>query len=120
MFSRALYWMYWAEELPEGTMDGDRYLGGRQSHHGQSELIASNHMDIINVTSVTSPADVKQWNEKDDEDIQEALYWRQALDCQTNQLSSVMRFCTSRQPANSDKTLIGCLNGECAEWLHED
>ncbi|GJC91080.1 hypothetical protein ColLi_13918 [Colletotrichum liriopes] len=64
-------------------MDGDRYLGGRQSHHGQSELIASNHMDIINVTSVTSPADVKQWNEKDDEDIQEALYWRQALDCQT-------------------------------------
>ncbi|GJC90470.1 hypothetical protein ColLi_13308 [Colletotrichum liriopes] len=72
-------------------MDGDRYPGGRQSYHGQNELIASNHVDIINVTSVTSPADVKQWNEKDDEDAQEALYWRQALDCQTNQLSVRMR-----------------------------
>ncbi|OHW97265.1 EBS-BAH-PHD domain-containing protein [Colletotrichum incanum] len=113
-------WMYWPEELPEGTMDGDIYPGGRQSYHGRNELIASNHMDIINVTSVTSPADVQHWNQKDDEDVQEALYWRQALDCRTKQLSSVVRLCTCRQPANPDKTLIGCSNRKCAKWLHED
>ncbi|WQF90333.1 Putative BAH domain, P-loop containing nucleoside triphosphate hydrolase [Colletotrichum destructivum] len=89
VFAR-VYWMYWPEELPEGTMDGERYPAGRQSYHGRNELIASNHMDIINVARVTSPADVKQWNEENDEEIQEALYWRQALDYRTKQLSSVV------------------------------
>ncbi|KAK2005689.1 hypothetical protein LZ32DRAFT_611878 [Colletotrichum eremochloae] len=119
VFAR-VYWMYWPEELPKGTMDGDRYPGGRQSYHGRNELVASNHMDIINVASVTSRADVQQWEEADDEDVQEALYWRQALDCRTSQLSSLTRLCTCRQPANPDKTLIGCSNGDCATWLHED
>ncbi|GKT83597.1 EBS-BAH-PHD domain-containing protein [Colletotrichum tofieldiae] len=104
-----IYWMYWPEELPEGTMEGKRYTGGRQPYHGHNELIASNHMDIINVVSVTLPANVKQWIEENDDEIQEALYWRQAFDCRTQQLS----------PANPDKTLIGCSNKECAKWLHE-
>ncbi|KAK2036155.1 hypothetical protein LZ31DRAFT_561345 [Colletotrichum somersetense] len=116
-----VYWMYWPEELPEGTMDGEKYPGGRQSYHGRNELIASNHMDIINVISVTSPVNVKQWKEEDDQDAPEALYWRQALDYQTKQLSSVTRFCACQQPANPDKTLIGCPNGNCtAKWLHEN
>ncbi|GJC88057.1 hypothetical protein ColLi_10895 [Colletotrichum liriopes] len=116
-----VYWMYWPEELPEGTMDGERYPGGRQSYHGRNELIASNHMDIINVISVTSPVDVEQWKEEDNQDAPEALYWRQALDYQTKQLSSVTRFCACQQSANFDKTLIGCPNGNCiAKWLHEN
>jgi hypothetical protein len=36
-------------------------------------------VDIINVTSVVSQAQVKQWYEKNDEEIQYTLYWRQAL-----------------------------------------
>ncbi|KAF6842630.1 BAH domain-containing protein [Colletotrichum musicola] len=114
-----IYWMYWPEELPEGTMEGKRYNGGRQAYHGHNELIASNHMDIINVVSVTLPANVKQWIEENDDEIQEALYWRQAFDCRTQQLSSVERTCKCRQPANPDKTLIGCSNKECGKWLHE-
>lgn len=44
-------------------------------------------VDIINVVSVVQPAKVNQWIESDDEEIQDAMYWRQAFDCQTSQLS---------------------------------
>jgi hypothetical protein len=44
-------------------------------------------VDIINVVSVTSPAEVTQWFEENDEEVQGALYWRQALDVRTNELS---------------------------------
>lgn len=38
-----VYWMYWPEELPLGTLDGKRRIAGRQPYHGQLELVASNH-----------------------------------------------------------------------------
>ena len=38
-----VYWMYWPDELPVGTQEGRRTVHGRQSYHGQNELIASNH-----------------------------------------------------------------------------
>lgn len=44
-------------------------------------------VDIINVVSVTSQAQVKQWFEENDEEIQHALYWRQAFDVRTYELS---------------------------------
>lgn len=44
-------------------------------------------MDIINVVSVTSGATVNQWYEENDEEIQNALYWRQAFDVRTYELS---------------------------------
>jgi len=44
-------------------------------------------VDIINVVSVTSQATVKQWYEENDEEIQNALYWRQAFDVRTYELS---------------------------------
>jgi len=44
-------------------------------------------VDIINVVSVTSQAQVKQWYEENDDEIQQALYWRQAFDVRTYELS---------------------------------
>ena len=99
-----IYWMYSPDELPPGTTDGKKSVQGRQPYHGQNELIASNHsklspksttspilpcvtVDIINVVSVTQPTKVNQWIEADDEEIQPALYWRQAYDLRTGQLS---------------------------------
>lgn len=40
-----VYWMYWPEELPLGTLDGKRKIAGRQPYHGQHELVASNHSE---------------------------------------------------------------------------
>ncbi|KAF4978058.1 hypothetical protein FZEAL_5523 [Fusarium zealandicum] len=115
-----VYWMYWPDELPQGTQDGKKYVQGRQPYHGANELIASNHMDVINVVSVTQPALVNQWIEADDEEILDALYWRQAFESRKSQLSSVDLMCKCQTPANPDKTLIGCTNADCGKWMHRE
>lgn len=98
--------MYWPDELPVGTVDGKKTVEGRQPYHGQNELIASNHskcqnpceishdlkltlaaVDIINVVSVTQQATVNQVTDENDDQIQSALYWRQAFDVRTLELS---------------------------------
>ncbi|KAL2200050.1 hypothetical protein P885DRAFT_30416 [Corynascus similis CBS 632.67] len=114
-----VYWMYWPDELPQGTHDGKKTIQGRQPYHGMNELVASNHMDIINVVSVTSQAQVKQWYEENDEEIQNALYWRQAFDVRTYELSSVELVCSCNTPGNPDKMLIGCTTEPCKKWMHE-
>lgn len=44
-------------------------------------------MDIINVVSVTQQATVNQVTDENDDQIQSALYWRQALDVRNLELS---------------------------------
>ncbi|KAK1755075.1 hypothetical protein QBC47DRAFT_208541 [Echria macrotheca] len=114
-----VYWMYWPDELPQGTHDGKKIVHGRQPYHGTNELIASNHMDIINVVSVTSQAQVKQWYEENDDEIQQALYWRQAFDVRTYELSTVELVCSCNTPAHPDNLLVGCTTETCKKWMHE-
>ena len=38
-----VYWMYWPDELPQGTHDGKKVVHSRQAYHGMNELVASNH-----------------------------------------------------------------------------
>ena len=40
-----VYWMYWPDELPQGTHDGRKTIQGRQPYHGMNELVASNHSE---------------------------------------------------------------------------
>ncbi|KAF4970243.1 hypothetical protein FSARC_2682 [Fusarium sarcochroum] len=115
-----VYWMYWPEELPYGTICHKKRVRGRQPYHGTNELIASNHMDIINVVSVTAPATVNQWIESDDEEIEAPLYWRQAYDCRKPQLSSVDIICECETPANPEKMVIGCTSSKCEQWMHHE
>ena len=75
-----VFWLYWPEDLP----------GGRKSYHGKSELIMSNHMEIIDAQTVTAAATVTQWDEFKDEDDGEpmsALYWRHWYNFMTKKLS---------------------------------
>lgn len=68
-----VFWLYRPEDLP----------GGRKPHHGQSELIVSNHMEIIEVQCVESMADVVYWQDDPDNaelPAEEQLFWRQSLD----------------------------------------
>ena len=48
---------------------------------------ASHPVDVINAVSVTMAAEVNHWIETDEDDTQPALYWRQAYNCNTSQLS---------------------------------
>jgi hypothetical protein len=101
-------------------------------------------VDIINVVSVTAPAQVKHWLEDNDDETQNGLYWRQAIDVRNNELSvslpqllyhapealrptdnvcaaqGVKTVCNCNNPENPDKTLIGCTSDSCKVWLHED
>ncbi|KAM0361934.1 hypothetical protein ACHAPK_011650 [Fusarium culmorum] len=106
-----VYWMYWPDELPPGTIDRKKTVKGRQPYHGTNELIASNHMDIINVVSVTAPATVNQWIESDDDEIEPALYWRQAYNYITSQLSA----CTDK-PHRTEGAVLNEENAE--EAIH--
>ena len=44
-----IYWMYWPSELPKG----------REYYHGDQELVASNHVDIIEAATVSAKAPVQ-------------------------------------------------------------
>lgn len=68
-----IYYLYKPEELPEG----------RQPHHGANELIASNHMDIVEALTVADKADVMHWEEDPDGSdwpADDQLFWRQIYD----------------------------------------
>ncbi|KAF1912633.1 hypothetical protein BDU57DRAFT_583096 [Ampelomyces quisqualis] len=108
-----VYWQYRPEDLP----------GGRKPHHGASELIASNHMDIIEALSVMDKANVIHWDddpEKMDAPLlQDQLFWRQTFDVEKpkgEQLSTLRTICADKTPINPDEDLIQC--SSCSEWLH--
>ncbi|SCV61175.1 uncharacterized protein FFFS_15744 [Fusarium fujikuroi] len=115
-----IYWMYRPEELPLGTADGGKKVQGRQPYHGVNELIATNHMDIINVISIAGLATVDQWIESDTKEVPKELYWRQTFDFRNLQLSSVELICECQEPANPDKIVLECTNPQCGKSLHEE
>jgi hypothetical protein len=45
VFAR-VFWLYWPEELPSGTVLEGKKVRGRQPYHGKHELIASNHSKL--------------------------------------------------------------------------
>jgi hypothetical protein len=95
-------------------------------------------VDVINVVSVTAQATVNQWDETNEDEVQQALYWRQAFDVRSMELSvrcerlwaaglseltkqqSAQPRCKCNRPENPDKQLINCTNPECKKWLHDD
>ena len=70
-------WLYWPEELKEG----------RNDYHSSLELVASNHMEIMDATTVTDKAEVSRVMEDYTEPPIEGLFWRQQLDVLTGNLS---------------------------------
>ncbi|KAK4954559.1 hypothetical protein LTR10_007990 [Elasticomyces elasticus] len=105
-------WMNRPEDLDEG----------RQPHHGKLELIATNHMDIIDAMTVNGRLDLYAWDETDDEvqmpGIQEH-FWRQTLDvAKTRELSKLRLICQCQQPQNPDVSILQCDSPECRKWMH--
>ncbi|KAI9720060.1 MAG: hypothetical protein M1812_003187 [Candelaria pacifica] len=105
-----VFWLYWPDELP----------GGRRDYHGKHELIASNHMEIIDAMTVAGRADVHHWLENDGDDVLTGLYWRQTYHCFKGAISALPGRCVCKKPTNPDKILLGCSNKACGSWLHEE
>ena len=73
-----VYWLYWPEDLP----------CGREDYHGQSEMIASSHHDIISATTVSEKIDVRYYEEHEDNaPPAEGFFWRQTYNPHTQRLS---------------------------------
>ncbi|KAF8543399.1 hypothetical protein BDD12DRAFT_802016 [Trichophaea hybrida] len=104
-----VYWMYWPEELPIG----------RQYYHGAKELVASNHMEIVDAMTVSGRANVKHWLELDEDENLPDLFWRQKFDYPTQSLTDIRQHCRCHKYYNPDHLMVGCPNPRCKTWLHE-
>jgi hypothetical protein len=82
--------MYWPEQLPKG----------REVYHGKDELIASNHMEVLDVTTFAGKASVEQWYEEDDDVVKSDMLWRQTFDHRDGGKLSVSQPVTC-QPSDS-------------------
>ena len=71
-------WLYWPEELPKE---------GRKDYHSSSELVASNHMEIMDAMTVIDKVQVAHMTEDYTQAPVEGLFWRQKLDVLTGRLS---------------------------------
>ena len=90
-------WLYWPEELP----------GGAQPYHGQSELVLSNHMDIIDALAVAGRAPVRYWAERDEEDIPAGFFWRQRYTFHDEALSvRLLHAPVSRKKKSQDEEIL--------------
>ncbi|KAH5052278.1 hypothetical protein HBI24_160120 [Parastagonospora nodorum] len=106
-----VYWLYRPEDLPDG----------RQPHHADGELIASNHMDIIEALSVIDRATVIHWDEDLEKSMpfKDQLFWRQTFDVgkpKGKQLSKLRSMCIDKAPCNPDEGVVQCPS--CSKWLH--
>ena len=73
-----VYWLYRPEEIP----------GGRQPYHGRRELIASNHMEIVDALRCIKPVDVLHWLDDVESEVPKAgMYWRQSYNTMTGEIS---------------------------------
>ncbi|KAI9851768.1 MAG: hypothetical protein M1838_002845 [Thelocarpon superellum] len=111
VFLRVL-WFYWPEDLPKGA----------ELYHGKDELVASNHMDIIDVKTVSGPTKVEHWREDDADAHLSGLYWRQTFNVETQELSEnqIQTHCFCNAFSNPDKVQVECTGPNCTRWLHEE
>ncbi|RMZ81213.1 hypothetical protein DV737_g2642, partial [Chaetothyriales sp. CBS 132003] len=116
-----VFWLYWPEELP----------GGPQVYHGQQELVLSNHVEVVEATTISGPAEVSHWDEQEDSDGDEderplyPLFWRQTLDLKPGPngkptLSVLRKHCVCRKEYNPDRIMFKCMQDSCGIWNHKE
>ncbi|KAK6533179.1 hypothetical protein TWF281_007331 [Arthrobotrys megalospora] len=101
-------WFYWPEDLPMG----------RQEYHGRNEAIESNHPGIIDALTVNGIADIKEWDEDDENASFDGYYYRQQFDYISKQLTNPIRVCVCQGHYNPDTRIMHCPG--CKLWLHEE
>lgn len=88
-------WCYWPDDLRKARDSNDLHpkaADGRRAYHGHHELIASNHLDVIDVLTIARPVEVQYFEDGDGDDDDDGspkteLYWRQYFDIRDNTLS---------------------------------
>lgn len=117
IFAR-IWWLHRPEELPSG----------RLRHHADGEVFPSNHMDLIEATSIQGKCQsVKRLDEDRFDQVSGGyvgLFWRQVLvvggdTYNGTVMNSLITICTCNSPINPDWGPLAC-NGQegCGRWLH--
>ncbi|KAL8776946.1 MAG: hypothetical protein Q9213_008071, partial [Squamulea squamosa] len=107
-----LYWLYTPEQLSNG----------RQPYHGKDELIATNHMEIVDAARVIEPHAIVHWKDEKKE-LPEILvdcknYWRQTYHILSQELSPPKTHCTCNRPINPDHISVRCTSQQCSLLMH--
>lgn len=132
-------WMYRPDELLSAHMGTETPTSGRRWYHGKHELVASNHLEVLDVNSMAGHATVAQWFEDDDDNTQHAFYWRQTFNIMSKCLSvciypykqgnrvlifnwqqRIRKYCICENYYNPDFILVACPNEGCRLWMHEE
>ncbi|KAL8670726.1 MAG: hypothetical protein Q9168_004753 [Polycauliona sp. 1 TL-2023] len=103
-----LYWLYMPDHLPSG----------RQPYHGKDELIATNHMEIVDASRVIKPITVVDLRRREGSGPTPEMYWRQTFHVLTEEVSPPQSHCICANPVCPDDTLVRCTNPQCALTLH--
>lgn len=116
-----IVWMYKPEDAV--ALGGE----GRKPWHGGNELIATNHMQLVEAVNCNGKVHVKEWKvgEQTTDLTSKDFVWRQTLDILAppkQRFSKVETYCVCAQPADLSGGLSGsmvqCTNTACAGWLH--
>ncbi|KAL8681640.1 MAG: hypothetical protein Q9186_002237 [Xanthomendoza sp. 1 TL-2023] len=108
-----LYWFQSPEQTP----------GGRQPYHGKNELIATNHMEIVDAERVIRRVEVHHWTDEHSAQLPidaegEYYYWRQTFHILTKRLSPLPTHCICSHPLNPSTPPLTCPNPHCRLRLH--
>ncbi|KAJ9651389.1 hypothetical protein H2198_009333 [Neophaeococcomyces mojaviensis] len=119
-------YLYWPHEIPTQQKKDHKFYG---KDHAQAELIMSNHLQVIDATSITSKADISYWDEWNDDHLDQApeRFWRQRFDKSNfnkkhdspTALTELRKFCTCQRPYNPDHPMYHHTTG-CKNWNHEE
>ncbi|KAF7934799.1 uncharacterized protein EAE98_002844 [Botrytis deweyae] len=122
-------WMYWPEELPATAKAAGETSAssGRRKYHGNSELIASNYLDVVDVLTFAGKLDVERFSEDlDDYAVSDPdpskCYWRQTFCQATQRLSDLPVYCICNGHYNPDKREYEhiCDNRDCQTLYHSE
>lgn len=82
-------WLYWPGDLKDAHGKDEKRRNGRKGYHGEHELIAFNHLDIVDVRTFDRnfADDMEICKEEDHRHITKEYYWRQTYDIRDGSLS---------------------------------
>lgn len=103
-----VYWMYKPQDPPLT----------KEKYHGQSELIATNHMSVVDASRIVQHANVAHWAEASEPVPSGSLFWRQQYNVLTKELSQLQPTCVCRTPVNPDEQPFICRR--CQLRMHLD
>jgi hypothetical protein len=120
-----LAYLYWPDEITPQQKKTHNFYG---KEYARGELIMSNHLQVIDATSISRKANISYWDEwNDDLDQAPERFWRQQFDNSNfNQkhdsataLTELRKYCKCRRPYNLDHPIYHHTTG-CTNWNHEE